>query len=207
MKPRTPEELSDICRQQGPFRLVCSDSRAHLRHSSPDAVRIELSDLSGVVEYEPDDQVVVVRAGMALDALQSELAARCQRLPLGESSLRGTVGGALSARQPEAWRDWVLGMTVVLADGTVARCGSKAVKNVAGYDVQKLFIGAWGTLGVVAEVVLRTYPLGVADSPAGIAARGPAAAAIDPTATRFMMRAKSIFDPESKFNPGEFGFL
>ena len=57
------------------------------------------------------------------------------------------------------WRDWVLGMTVVLADGTSAKCGSKVVKNVAGYDVQKLFVGSRETLGIIVELTLRTYPL------------------------------------------------
>src|SRR5476651_1570951 len=58
-----------------------------------------------------------------------------------------------------SWRDWILGMRVVQADGTFAKCGSKAVKNVAGYDVQKLMIGARGTLGLIAEVTLRTFPV------------------------------------------------
>jgi FAD/FMN-containing dehydrogenase len=57
------------------------------------------------------------------------------------------------------WRDWVLGMTVVLADGTIAKCGSKVVKNVAGYDVQKLFVGSRQTLGIIVQLTLRTYPL------------------------------------------------
>jgi glycolate oxidase FAD binding subunit len=53
----------------------------------------------------------------------------------------------------------VLGLTFVKADRTIIKCGSKAVKNVAGYDVQKLLIGAWGTLGVITEIILRTQPL------------------------------------------------
>jgi len=62
-------------------------------------------------------------------------------------------------------RDWVLGLTLVRADGTIAKCGSRVVKNVAGYDVQKLVIGARGTLGLVAEVVLRTFPLRALPAP------------------------------------------
>jgi glycolate oxidase FAD binding subunit len=63
------------------------------------------------------------------------------------------------AGQFGSWRDWVLGMTVVVADGTIVKTGSKVVKSVAGYDLHKLFIGARGTLGVIVDVTLRTHPL------------------------------------------------
>ena len=57
------------------------------------------------------------------------------------------------------WRDWIIGMTVILADGTVAKMGSKVVKNVAGYDAHKLFVGARGTLGLILSATLRTMPV------------------------------------------------
>jgi glycolate oxidase FAD binding subunit len=88
-----------------------------------------------------------------------------------------TLGGLVSMNLPHtldaqcgSWRDWILGLTVVLADGTIAKGGSLAVKNVAGYDVQKLFIGARGTLGVIVEVILRTFP--VKALPSSCAQRG-----------------------------------
>jgi glycolate oxidase FAD binding subunit len=87
-------------------------------------------------------------------------------LPDFVSQRHGTVGGLVACALPHAlWsqcggvRDWVLGMTVVRTDGTVAKSGSKAVKSVAGYDAHKLFVGSRGTLGAVASVVLRTFPL------------------------------------------------
>jgi glycolate oxidase FAD binding subunit len=166
-------------------------------------------------------------------------------------------------------RDWVLGLTVVLADCTIAKCGSKAVKNVAGYDVQKLLIGSRGTLAVIAEATFRTFPLRALPEPDAEAMRAldgepiwiqrttrrefdTAAAeaedrllAVDRASStlwvclpqgrelaRFegdwvirsgcgaknvsitdrvqrelLARAKGIFDPERKLNPGEFGFL
>lgn len=130
--------------------------------------------LSGVVEWFPDDLVVTVRAGTGVSELQEELGLKGQGLPLppGDSfwqwisgGMPGTIGGLVSTRLPTRWdfwthgvRYWVLGMKVVLSDGTLLRCGSKAVKNVAGYDMHKLFTGAWGSLGVIVEVTLRLFP-------------------------------------------------
>ncbi|HZH98275.1 MAG TPA: FAD-binding oxidoreductase [Fimbriimonadaceae bacterium] len=136
--------------------------------------RLDTRGLDGIVEHDPADQVVVVRAGTLIASLQQELAAKGQCLPLPDvkefgqplAGFPGTIGGTLSMNLPHglasqcgSWREWVLGMTVVRPNGSIAKAGSKAVKNVAGYDVQKLLIGARGTLAVVAEVILRTFPL------------------------------------------------
>jgi FAD/FMN-containing dehydrogenase len=84
----------------------------------------------------------------------------------------GTVGGEIATNLPHlymaqhgTWRDWVLGMTIITAEGKVAKSGSNAVKSVAGYDVHRLMIGARGTLGVIADVILRTTPLGALRTP------------------------------------------
>ena len=125
---------------------------------------LDLTAYQGIVDYSPNDQVVAVRAGTLVDDLQRELAAYGQCLPIAESL--GTIGGSIAVNLPHlleakcgTWRDWTLGMTLVLADGTTAKSGSHAVKSVAGYDIHKLMIGARGSLAVIAEVILRTYPL------------------------------------------------
>ncbi|MFY3744714.1 FAD-binding oxidoreductase [Anaeromyxobacter sp. Red801] len=123
--------------------------------------------LDRVREHAPSDQIVAVEGGMTLAALQDHLAPHGQRLaldpPLAE---RATVGGIVAANAfgPRrarfgAVRDLVIGMTVVRADGVVARGGGKVVKNVAGFDLPRLFCGSLGTLGLVAEVVFRLHPL------------------------------------------------
>jgi glycolate oxidase FAD binding subunit len=135
--------------------------------STFDAV-LETTGLDGVISYAPSDMTVAVRAGMPLAALQAVLAEKGQRIALdaGRIPYGATVGGLLAtgdagpARHVHGTlRDQVIGITVVLADGTVARSGGQVIKNVAGYDLGKLFHGSLGTLGVVAEVVLRVYPL------------------------------------------------
>jgi FAD/FMN-containing dehydrogenase len=200
VSPATIDELSEILRGPGPFVISGGESERRFRLPTPFAesgpspatsqwTRVETRQLRGIIEHHSSDQVVVVRAGSLLGDVQQELEATGQTLPIGAvpGLLPGsnpTVGGLISMNLPHvlnaecgSWRDWVLGMTTVLADGTVAKCGSQAVKNVAGYDVQKLFIGARGTLGVVAEVILRTYPLAAMPDPDVVAGPHPQEAA------------------------------
>ena len=122
--------------------------------------------LNSVVEYEPADLTVTVEAGIRLTALQTELAQHRQFLPLDPAySDRCTIGGIVSANASGSLRlrygtarNQVLGLRVVHADGTVIKSGGKVVKNVAGYDLNKLYIGAFGTLGIVTEVTLKLSP-------------------------------------------------
>ena len=134
--------------------------------SSGTALSLEFE--TGIVEFSPADQVVVVRAGTRLSQLNEELAHHGQGIPhffpvdFADPMLHQLIGAGL----PHAgegrfgtWRDWVLGFKLLQADGTVVKCGSKAVKNVAGYDVQRLMIGTRGTLAITLEVILRTSPI------------------------------------------------
>src|SRR5207248_3533591 len=119
--------------------------------------------MTRVQEYEPADLTCGVQAGMRLSDLQAILGKQGQRLPLDPPHpKRATVGGMLAANSSGlnrsrygTVRDWVIGVAVAYPSGKVARAGGKVVKNVAGYDLMKLHIGALGTLGVVAEVNLK----------------------------------------------------
>jgi glycolate oxidase FAD binding subunit len=123
--------------------------------------------LDRVVEHSPSDQIVAVEAGLTLAALQAHLAPHGQRLALDPPlAQRATVGGLVAANgfgprraRFGTVRDLVIGITVVRADGVVARGGGKVVKNVAGFDLPRLYCGSLGTLGLVAEVVFRLHPL------------------------------------------------
>lgn len=130
-------------------------------------VCLDLSGLSGVVRYEPEDFVITVRAGTSLAELADVLAQRGQRWPV-EAGLhdRATVGGTLAsaAGGPSRYRyfhprDWVLGVEAVLGDGTCARAGGRVVKNVSGYDLTKLYCGSFGTLCCLTEVSLKLAAL------------------------------------------------
>ncbi|GAA2854188.1 FAD-binding oxidoreductase [Streptosporangium fragile] len=119
-----------------------------------------------VVEHSSGDLVARVSAGLPLGTLNSTLAGTRQQLALDGTLRAGTVGGTLATATagPRRFRygtarDLLIGVTVVLADGTVAHSGGAVVKNVAGYDLGKLFTGSYGTLGVITEAVFRLHPM------------------------------------------------
>jgi len=119
--------------------------------------------LTGVVEHAAGDLIVVVRAGTPMAELQDKLAPAGQQLALDAG---GTVGGTVAANAsgPRRMlygtaRDLLIGVTVVRADGVVAKAGGKVVKNVAGYDLGKLVTGSYGTLGLIAGCAFRLHPL------------------------------------------------
>ncbi len=125
---------------------------------------VETRRLDEVLEHAAGDLVVRVQAGVRLGQLAARLGEAGQRLPLDPPG-DGTVGGMLAAGVAGplrlrfgAPRDLLIGITVVRADGTVAKAGGKVVKNVAGYDLGKLFAGSAGTLGLITEAIFRLHP-------------------------------------------------
>jgi glycolate oxidase FAD binding subunit len=130
-----------------------------------------LSRLNAIVEHEPADLTVTCQAGISLDALREKMRESGQLAPL-DPALPGsaTVGGALAANAFGAYslaygtaRDFTIGLRVVTADGRITRAGGKVVKNVAGYDLCKLYIGSLGTLGVIVEATFKLRPLARAE--------------------------------------------
>jgi len=124
--------------------------------------------LDELVEHNEGDLTAVLQAGVTLARAREVFAAKGQRLCLDppDGEARATIGGIVACgdsgpvrHRYGAVRDLILGVRVALADGTVARAGSKVIKNVAGYDLAKLMCGALGTLGVVCEVTVRLNPL------------------------------------------------
>ena len=130
-----------------------------------------LKRLNRLLEHEPGDLTATAEAGITLGALQSELGRRGQWLSLDPAHADdATLGGILSsnAAGPRrhlygSCRDLLIGVTVVTAAGSVVKGGGKVVKNVAGYDLPKLFIGAFGTLGVIVEATVKLRPRPDAD--------------------------------------------
>ena len=126
---------------------------------------LETDGLARVLEHEAGDLTCTVEAGIRLSALQETLRTAGQRLsldPPGDPSIGACLAGRLSGPLSHRFgtpRDLVLGVTLVLGDGTIASSGGKVVKNVAGYDLGKLVCGSEGRLALVARVSLRLHPL------------------------------------------------
>jgi glycolate oxidase FAD binding subunit len=128
---------------------------------------LETTALDRVVEYEPADLTVTVEAGMRFDALQALLAEQGQCLALDPPAQPGaTLGGLIATNSSGPLRfafgtprDLVIGTRVANADGTLTRAGGRVVKNVAGYDLNKLYIGSLGTLGVLTEFSFKLAPI------------------------------------------------
>lgn len=127
---------------------------------------IETGNLTGIVEHAASDLVVVVRSGTLLRHLQQELSLAGQQLALDETVPGASVGGTVAANTSGprrlaygTVRDLLIGVTIVRPDGVIAKAGGKVVKNVAGYDLGKLFTGSFGTLGLITECAFRLHPL------------------------------------------------
>ena len=128
---------------------------------------LDTRKLTGIVEHAAGDLITVVRAGTTMESLADGL--KPQQLALDAPLPGATVGGtvAVNTSGPRRMlygttRDLLIGITVVRADGKIAHAGGKVVKNVAGYDLGKLFTGSYGTLGLITECAFRLHPLPVA---------------------------------------------
>jgi glycolate oxidase FAD binding subunit len=130
-------------------------------------IRLDMSRMNALREHAWQDMTCTVESGCTWAAMQAELARHGQMVALDPLwPEQATVGGIVAANDSGnlrlrygGLRDLIIGMTVVLADGTIAKTGGKVVKNVAGYDLHKLMTGSFGTLGVIAEVNFRLHPL------------------------------------------------
>jgi glycolate oxidase FAD binding subunit len=170
--PASQEEVSSVvtaCAETGAAIIPWGGGTAMGMGNRPARadVAVVLDRLNRIVEFDAANLNVTVEAGMRLADLQVELAKQREFLPLDPPAEgKATVGGILAANGSGPCRllygtarDWVLGMRVVLPNGERIRCGGKVIKNVSGYDMNKLFIGSLGTLGIISEATFKLLPL------------------------------------------------
>jgi glycolate oxidase FAD binding subunit len=196
VRPTSVEEVAEVLRaaQADGLSVVPVGGGTKTSWAAPPTscdLLLDTTGLDRVVEHVAGDLVVVAEAGVRLADLQSSLGEHGQLLGLDPPEPGATLGGVVSANASGprrlaygTVRDLLIGTTVVLADGTVAKAGGKVVKNVAGYDLGKLYTGAHGTLGVVVSTTWRLHPLPparrvvVVDLP-DVAQAGPLAIALN----------------------------
>jgi len=170
--PKTQAELAEViaCAHHNKWRVLPCGSGSKLSWGGLAAgiqVVVSTEHLNQVIQHAVGDLTVTVEAGTKFAALQDPLAASRQFLALDPSApAAATMGGIVATADTGSLRqryggvrDQLLGITFVRADGQIAKAGGRVVKNVAGYDLMKLFTGSIGTLGIITQVTFRVYPL------------------------------------------------
>jgi glycolate oxidase FAD binding subunit len=192
VEPGSTQETAEVLRaaHAAGLRTVVRGGGSKLGWGNPPAgvdLLLSTGRLGRVLEHAAGDLVTRVEAGVRLADLQAELAPAGQLLGLDPPEVGATIGGVVAANASGprrlrygTVRDLLIGITVVLADGTVAHSGGKVVKNVAGYDLGKLFAGSLGTLGVIVEAIFRLHPVPAATAvvTAEVAAAAQAGSAV-----------------------------
>jgi glycolate oxidase FAD binding subunit len=174
--PTTVEEVAQVVAltQQHKLTLLPRGGGSHLNLGGLAErvdVLLDTRRLTRLLEHEAPDLTCHVEAGLTLAALQAQLASKGQRLSLDPPNAeQTTIGGLLATNDsgPKRLRngtarDLVIGLRVIQANGEAARSGGRVVKNVAGYDLNKLYVGSLGTLGVIVEANFKLHPLPVAE--------------------------------------------
>jgi len=164
--PATEEEVIALVRDGRPLHTIGNGTKRHLGPAlAANATVVSLRQLARVTAYEPGDMVVSVQPGVRLADLQKTLAPRGQWLPIDPPYADATIGGILATASNGPRRlgygsvkDHLVGMRVVNADGVVTKSGGRVVKNVTGYDLHKLHVGAFGSLGVILEAHFKVQP-------------------------------------------------
>ena len=159
--------LADAARDGRTVRIIGSGSKSYVGDAATTDIEVATSRLAGIIDHEPADLTVTVGAGTRIADIAVVLERAGQFLPLDPPhGDEATIGGVIAANSNGFWRaryggvrDLLIGTRIALADGTVARAGGRVVKNVAGYDLDKLIVGSFGTLGVIVEATLKVLPL------------------------------------------------
>ncbi|MCP9916713.1 FAD-binding oxidoreductase [Cyanobium sp. ATX 6F1] len=172
-----PRELPELVRQlhaeATPWLPAGHGSRLHWGPPSPKATAVSCRRLDRLIDHAVGDFTVTVQAGLGLKELQEALAERQQWLAIdwpwgsgSDGSDSGSVGGLVARglagglrHRHLGVRDQVIGIGLLRSDGIAAHAGGRVVKNVAGYDLMRLFTGSWGSLGLITELTLRTAPV------------------------------------------------
>jgi glycolate oxidase FAD binding subunit len=196
--PGSTDEAAAVMRVAAEHELavVVRGAGSRLGWGAPPAqcdLLIDMSRMNEVLEHSPGDLVARIQAGARMGDVAAALAREGQEIALdvpGEATVGGVVATGLAGPRRLRYgtpRDLLIGITIVRADGTVARSGGKVVKNVAGYDLGKLLAGSAGTLALITEATFRLHPLPAARAyvtaeyvAAGVACDAVAAAANSP---------------------------
>jgi glycolate oxidase FAD binding subunit len=160
------QQVQAALAEKTPLKIVGGNSKAFYGDASQGKT-LDVSAHTGIINYEPTELIITARAGTPLSEIETVLAEHNQMLPFeppyfGESAtLGGTLACGLSGPRRAyngAARDFMLGCKIINGNGEIVQFGGEVMKNVAGYDVSRVMVGAFGTLGVLLEVSLKVLP-------------------------------------------------
>lgn len=171
VRPGTVSEVAELVKLAAAEKmaLVVCGARTKLSMGMPPHrydLALDVSRLDKIIQYDPGDLTLSVEAGIPLSKLATALAENGQFLPLAvpwqsAATIGGTIASGVDSPLRQFYgtaRDFVLGMEFITGDGSCAKSGGRVVKNVTGYDLHKLMIGAMGTLAVITQIHFRTFP-------------------------------------------------
>ena len=208
--PSTIDEIQQCVREHEKIHIVGRGTKTALLTPSPDVTVLSTAELRGIVEYLPDEYTITVKAGTPVHEMQSALAEHQQYLPFDPmmaqtASIGGTVATNLSGARRLRYggvRDFILGATIVDGAGRSYRTGGKVVKNAAGFDLPKFFVGSVGKYAVLTDITFKVFP----EPPAFSTLRLTYATIDDLLAALFMLN-QSVFEMDAlDFVPGESGW-
>jgi glycolate oxidase subunit GlcD len=164
--PASAEEISEILKLASSERWTVVPAGGMMWLKPAANIIIRTTRLNQIIEHEPADLIAIAQAGVTLTVFNAKLAENGQWLPLdppddGRATLGGIVATGIGGAQQFGYgrpRGSVIGMKVVLADGSIIKAGGRVVKNVAGYDLCKLFTGSYGSLGIITELNFKLRP-------------------------------------------------
>jgi glycolate oxidase FAD binding subunit len=172
VRPQSTAEIADVVKFAAKelLAIIATGARTKLGIGLPPRrydIALDMTRLDRVVAYDPGDLTLSVEAGTPLRKLGGILAEHRQFLPLAvphlsQTTIGGTIASGMDSPLRQLYgtaRDYLLGAEFVTGEGVVAKSGGRVVKNVTGYDIHKLMIGALGTLGVITRINFKTFPM------------------------------------------------
>ena len=167
MKPTTVSELRDFVRRKSRLSPCGGKSKTALHKGGNEVEGVELTGISGIIEYDPGEYTFTALAGTPLEELKQALSEQGQYLPFDPlfTDQGATIGGTVASNMsgPGRYRyggirDFIIGVQYVDGHGNLIRSGGKVVKNAAGFDLSKLMVGSFGSYGALIECSFKVFP-------------------------------------------------
>jgi len=167
LQPTTPQEVQSIVKAESSLLPGGGGTKSTLSTASNGTTRLDMSQLSGIIEYEPGEYTFTAYAGTPLQQIVDTLAAEGQYLPFDPLLVKkgATLGGTIAANSGGSGRyryggvrDFIIGLHFVDGQGQLVRGGGKVVKNAAGFDLPKFMVGSMGRYGVFVDVSFKVFP-------------------------------------------------